>query len=135
MTEVLRGEFEWTGIADTDAVFGYSPYMGFKCGLMAGTTMWATSGTGVYDAVIEDVLQDAQLVGKLREASHYLLYNVVNSLAFNGISQDSRVVPVTPYWEVILYVIIGVLSVVTVGSAAMVVVGTVRGGKKKEVNG
>ena len=30
MTEVLRGEFEWTGIADTDAVFGYSPYMGFK---------------------------------------------------------------------------------------------------------
>ena len=135
MTEVLRGEFEWTGIADTDAVFGYSPYMGFKCGLMAGTTMWATSGTGVYDAVIEDVLQDAQLVGKLREASHYLLYNVVNSLAFNGISQDSRVVPVTPYWEVILYVIIGVLSVVTVGSAAMVVVGTVQGGKKKEVNG
>lgn len=135
MTEVLRGEFEWTGIADTDAVFGYSSYMGFKCGLMAGTTMWATSGTGVYDAVIEDVLQDAQLVGKLREASHYLLYNVVNSLAFNGISQDSRVVPVTPYWEVILYVIIGVLSVVTVGSAAMVVVGTVQGGKKKEVNG
>ena len=135
MTEVLRGEFEWTGIADTDAVFGYSPYMGFKCGLMAGTTIWATSGTGVYDAVIEDVLQDAQLVGKLREASHYLLYNVVNSLAFNGISQDSRVVPVTPYWEVILYVIIGVLSVVTVGSAAMVVVGTVQGGKKKEVNG
>ena len=135
MTEVLRGEFEWTGIADTDAVFGYSPYMGFKCGLMAGTTMWATSGTGVYDAVIEDVLQDAQLVGKLREASHYLLYNVVNSLAFNGISQDSRVVPVTPYWEVILYVSIGVLSVVTVGSAAMVVVGTVQGGKKKEVNG
>ena len=135
MTEVLRGEFEWTGIADTDAVFGYSPYMGFKCGLMAGTTMWATSGTGVYDAVIEDVLQDAQLVGKLREASHYLLYNVVNSLAFNGISQDSRVVPVTPYWEVILYVIFGVLSVVTVGSAAMVVVGTVQGGKKKEVNG
>ena len=135
MTEVLRGEFEWTGIADTDAVFGYSPYMGFKCGLMAGTTMWATSGTGVYDAVIEDVLQDAQLVGKLREASHYLLYNVVNSLAFNGISQDSRVVPVTPYWEVILYVIIGVLGVVTVGSAAMVVVGTVQGGKKKEVNG
>ena len=135
MTEVLRGEFEWTGIADTDAVFGYNPYMGFKCGLMAGTTMWATSGTGVYDAVIEDVLQDAQLVGKLREASHYLLYNVVNSLAFNGISQDSRVVPVTPYWEVILYVIIGVLSVVTVGSAAMVVVGTVQGGKKKEVNG
>ena len=135
MTEVLRGEFEWTGIADTDAVFGYSPYMGFKCGLMAGTTAWLTSGTGVYDAVIEDVLQDAQLVGKLREASHYLLYNVVNSLAFNGISQDSRVVPVTPYWEVILYVIIGVLSVVTVGSAAMVVVGTVRGGKKKEVNG
>ena len=102
---------------------------------MAGTTMWATSGTGVYDAVIEDVLQDAQLVGKLREASHYLLYNVVNSLAFNGISQDSRVVPVTPYWEVILYVSIGVLSVVTVGSAAMVVVGTVQGGKKKEVNG
>ena len=135
MTEVLRGEFEWTGIADTDAVFGYSPYMGFKCGLMAGTTAWLTSGTGVYDAVIEDVLQDAQLVGKLREASHYLLYNVVNSLAFNGISQDSRVVPVTPYWEVILYVIIGVLSVVTVGSAAMVVVGTVQGGKKKEVNG
>ena len=135
MTEVLRGEFEWTGIADTDAVFGESSYMGLKCGLMAGTNMWATSGTGVYDAVIKDVLQDAQLVGKLREASHYLLYNVVNSLAFNGISQDSRVVPVTPYWEVILYVIIGVLSVVTVGSAAMVVVGTVQGGKKKEVNG
>lgn len=135
MTEVLRGEFEWTGIADTDAVFGYSPYMGFKCGLMAGTTMWATSGTGVYDAVIEDVLQDAQLVGKLREASHYLLYNVVNSLAFNGISQDSRVVPVMPYWEVILYIIIGVLGVVTVGSAAVVVFGTVQGGKKKEVNG
>lgn len=134
MTEVLRNEFEWTGIADTDAVFGYNPYMGFKCGLMAGTTMWATSGTGVYEAVIEDVKQDAQLVGKLREASHYLLYNVVNSLAFNGISQNDRVVPVTPYWEVLLYVMIGVFGVVAVGSFCMVAVGEVQKGKKKEVN-
>ena len=134
MTEVLRNEFEWTGIADTDAVFGYNPYMGFKCGLMAGTTMWATSGTGVYDAVIEEVKNDAQLVGKLREASHYLLYNVVNSLAFNGIGSDDRVVSVTPYWEVILYVMIGVFGVTAVGSLAMVAVGAVRGGKKKEVN-
>lgn len=132
MTEVLRGEFEWTGIADTDAVFGYNPYMGFKCGLMAGTTMWATSGTGVYDAVIDDVKADSQLVGKMREAAHYLLYNVVNSLAFNGIGQNDRVVPVTPYWEVLLYVIIGLLSVATAGSLVMIGIDTVKGAKKKK---
>lgn len=132
MTEVLRGEFEWTGIADTDAVFGYNPYMGFKCGLMAGTTMWATSGTGVYDAVIDDVKADSQLVGKMREAAHYLLYNVVNSLAFNGIGQNDRVVPVTPYWEVLLYVIIGLLSVAMAGSLVMIGIDTVKGAKKKK---
>lgn len=136
MTNVLRGEFEWTGIIDTDAVFSYSSYMGFKAGLMAGTTMWATSGTYVYSAVIDEIKTDAQLVGKMREAAHYLLYNVVNSLAFNGIGTNDKVVAVTPYWEVILDVIISVVSVATAISLVMVGVDTVRGkkAKKKEEN-
>ena len=102
---------------------------------MAGTTMWATSVTGVYDAVIEDVLQDAQLVGNCAKPATTCCTTSSTASPLTASRKISRVVPVTPYWEVILYVIIGVLSVVTVGSAAMVVVGTVQGGKKKEVNG
>lgn len=133
MTSVLRDEFEWTGIADTDAVFSYSSYMGFKCGLMAGTTMWATSGTGVYDEVIDDVKTDAQLVGKLREASHYLLYNVVNSLAFNGITKNSTVVSVMPWWQITLIVVDIVLGVVAAGALGLTVVGVfVKKDKKGE---
>lgn len=120
-TTIIRDEWESTLILDTDAVFGYNAAMGIKSGLEAGTTMWATSGTGIYDAVIDAAKTDAKMVKNMRESCHYMLYNLVNSLAFNGIGSSDRVVKVMPWWETTLIVLDCVIGLALLGSASLVV--------------
>ena len=113
---VLREEWGFTGILDTDAVFSYNPFMSIKVGLENGVTMWATSGTGVYDKIIDFAKQDSKIVKNAKKAAHYLLYNVVNSLAFNGISSSSKIVPVKPWWQSVLFTIDGVVGALLLAS-------------------
>ena len=134
VSEVVRNEWNFTGIIDTDAVFGYNSYMSYLAGIDAGTTMWATSGTGIYDAVIDAVKKDRNLVEKAREASHYLLYNVVNSLALNGISSTDRVVSVMPWWQITLIVIDVVLGVGALASLGILAYVDLRKGKEELSN-
>ena len=96
--------------------------------------MWATSGTGIYDAVIDAVKKDRNLVEKAREASHYLLYNVVNSLALNGISSTDRVVSVMPWWQITLIVIDVVLGVGALASLGILAYVDLRKGKEELSN-
>ena len=122
-TDLVRNEWDWKGILDTDAVFSYNEAMGFKSGLEAGTTMWATSGTKIYEAVIADAKKDSKMVANMRSSAHYLLYNVVNSLAFNGISSGDKIVPVMPWWLTTALVVDSVLAVATIVAVAFVAIG------------
>ncbi len=130
--DLLRREWNSTAISDTDAVFSYNTSMGFKAGLEAGTTMWATSGAGIYDKVIEDCKTDAKLVGYLRDSAHYLLYNVVNSMAFNNISSTSKIVAVNPWWLTTIIAIDWIVGGLFVVSLAGAVAGEILKGKKEE---
>ena len=131
-TYLLRDEWDSTAISDTDAVFGYNSAMGIKSGLEAGTTMWATSGTAIYDAVIDDAKKDAKMVANMRESCHYMLYNIVNSMAFNGIAPSDKIVEVMPWWQSLLIAIDCIIGVVLAGSIAMVAVAKLKGKKEEE---
>ena len=129
MTNVLREEWGSTAIMDTDAG-APSEYMNFAAGLAGGTTMWATSGT-VSDETLKVALNDSKVVKNLRKACHYLLYNVVNSLAFNGIAAGDKIIRVYAWWEITALIIEIVLGLAFIGSAAMAIVCECK--KKKEI--
>ena len=132
-TNVLREEWGSIAIYDTDAG-SPSEYMNFAAGLEAGTTMWATSGA-VKEEILNAALNDSKVVGNLREATHYLLYNVVNSLAFNGIAAGDKIVRVYAWWEIAAFAMEIGLGVICLGSFALTMVADSKSKKTNKKTG
>ncbi|WP_163232646.1 glycoside hydrolase family 3 protein [Bifidobacterium aerophilum] len=111
MRGVVRGEWGSTAIIDTDIAINTSE-QSVQAGLVAGTTMWATSQAGFYQHASEIIGKDAKMIRNLREASHYVLYNLANSNAVNGLTTMTRVYKTTPYWLAIAYAALALLALV-----------------------
>ncbi len=92
---VLRGEWGFKGCIITDNA-GLPNYMGIKEGLQAGTDLWMNNNETRY--LIDGYENDPQIMTYLREASHHVLYAIANSVAMNGLSKDTKIVPITPTW-------------------------------------
>ena len=60
------------------------------------------------------------LVNAMRNASHDILYTVVNSSAMNGIDENVKVVKVMPQWQTWLIALDVFLAVVILGGAVLV---------------
>lgn len=128
MTNVLRGEWGMDGFGLTDfsgnAQFeSYGIYMktfDVAWGVLAGTDSWDSSSTSWTEDLYlyED---DPDVVQAMREATHRILYTVANSNAMNGISSTQQVVAVTPWWQMALYALCGVMGVMTAVSVVQVV--------------
>ena len=110
-TEVPRGEWGFTGCIITD--FNLYGYMDKNWALDGGTDMHLTyaamtpafQGTG-----------EASVVARLREASHRVLYTVVNSNAMQGMAPGSTITTSPSPWQ---YGVWGASAVMLVGAAAL----------------
>ena len=107
VTEILRGEWGFTGCVVTDA----SSIGNTQKGLYAGTDLWLGSGSGSFEEGWES---DAGVVTMMRNACHNILYVIANSNAMNGIAPGTVFVPIIPLWQGLLLaadVVIGLACV------------------------
>lgn len=127
-TNVLRGEWGMRGMSITD-FSGFSEYMDTADGLLAGSDIWDSSSEEIHTKKLDTYRNDPVIVNAMRNATHRILYTVVNSNAMNGISPTDRIVKTTPWWQAALYGATALFAVTTAASAAMLVVNIKR---KKE---
>ena len=108
MQNILRGEWGYTGIASTD-ILNSQYYQVLAESIMGGVCMIANSSTrytadGEYWAYAsaEMVTGDADLLEQLKTNMHYLWWAYANSNALNGMTENSTIVTVTPWWKAAL---------------------------------
>lgn len=106
MTIVLRNEWGWDGINITDWMSN-GP-MSYVDAIMAGTDSFDGNGTTTsYDTW----KNNAAVCQALRNAARRIIYNVVRTNAMNGITLNTRILEVTPWWETTLNsIIVGTTS-------------------------
>jgi beta-glucosidase len=122
MTDVLRNEWGFTGMAITD--FNLYGYMNKNQAVAAGTDLQLTYSamTGNYQAT-----DSATVVSQMRESMHRLLYTVVNSNAMNGMSPGSTVKYGVANWQWAVYGVTAVLAAI----AALMVFGVFKRRKRR----
>lgn len=114
-TAWLRGEAGMSGFAVTDMYDG--SYMSKPHEVLAGNDI-PDNYPGVTGTVTEGAASDlgfefaayapgasrenAQLARAMRESAHRILYTVVHSRGMDGISADTRIEKVTPWWSQLL---------------------------------
>ena len=98
LTEVLRNEWGFIGIVETDAAVGVhmtAPNI-YAEGVVAGNDLWMGGGSsGVFNAYKDN----ATVVNAARESAHRLIYTVLHSSAMNGVTSSTRIVKVATWWE------------------------------------
>jgi beta-glucosidase len=123
MTEVIRNEWGLKGACITDCSV-FATYMDYRYGLLAGQDYWDGMGMNAYGVntlQLDGLDTDPVIVTCAQKALKRIIYSNVNSLAMNGISSTSKIVPVTPWWKTMLGWVDGVLTAVTIGCAGMLV--------------
>jgi beta-glucosidase len=117
MTDFLRGECGMQGIAITD-MSAFSKFMDTPDGLLAGTDLWDNMMFNkVRGPELKKYADDPAIVSAMREASHRILYSVVNSNAMNGIAPDAKVgSSMTWYYKIVygvaaVFVLLSVLNI------------------------
>ena len=124
-TNILRGEWGMTGFNLTDfsgnAMFAnYGITMksfDVAQGLLAGTNSWDSSAQQWTDELLKLYKGDADITQAMRESTHRILYTVANSNAMNGVTAETKIVSVTPWWKIALIcadVGLGVLVAVSI---------------------
>lgn len=121
-TNFLRAECGMRGIVVTDMWYGTAtPYMNIAAML--------TAGANLVDGAVPQEDLDASRPGSghadvgwgVRESMHRILYAVVHSNAMNGISSDTIIERITPWWQtalVVIQVTLGAATVLSIGWAA-----------------
>ncbi len=128
---VVRGEWGYQGHIETDAIGNSTT--GYKA---AFTTMFA-AGTDSFcldtqrqtpKAIADAILQhdDGYLLGELRRAAKNILYNDANSNIMNGLSSNSTIISITPWWQPTLKVTICAFAALTLLSLVMLTVAKVK---------
>lgn len=132
-TQVVRNEWGFMGIEETDAIAGDHTYKShFLSTMAAGTNVYcldfASASTSTLVAHISSN-DDGYMLGLLRDTAHYYLYTIANSAVMNGYNTDSIVVSVTPWWQPVMYSLITLFTVLEI----LFIVLLVRGRKKENI--
>ena len=117
-TAYLRGECGMRGMSITD-FSGLSQYMDVADGLIGGSDIWDSPMPMIHTNIAGGYASDPYMVTEMREAMHNILYTVVNSNAMNGWTSETRIVPNTPWWQMAIYGVIGLMALLTIGSGYM----------------
>ncbi len=100
---VLRNEWNWTGIMITDATLATSYKMQALPTLLAGTDLMLCTNKGIFE--IADYASSPTVMTALRQSARRILYSFADSSVMNGISSSTKIVKVTPDWELILVIV------------------------------
>lgn len=122
-TDILREEWGFNGFVETDSAFNQD-YMtkgtGRAEGVYAGVNFWMDGASWDQWAAWAN---NPTIVNAVREAAHGLLYAQAHSFAMNGITKNSRIVEITPWWidainkvQIAFGVVTGVLLAMTIAS-------------------
>lgn len=123
LTDLLRGEWGFGGLVQTDSMGGNPLHMyhidAKAGGLAAGNDLWmAGNGSETYFKGIEE---NPTVMLAMREACHRILYAQLHSSAMNGTDSSTRIVKVKVWWQHALLglqigagIIFGLLVLVTV---------------------
>ena len=126
--EVVRGEWGFKGHLITDAaVTDYASH--FVDQLMGYTDMICFDFDKVPGPVIVDYLNqtdDGIVLLRLRDMTKNTIYAFSHSAAMNGLSEDSRIVSITPWWSITLKVLIAVFAIMTIAFIGLYVRGEVK---------
>jgi len=98
---IARDEWGFEGYFITDmASSNGALYMTFDDGIMAGTDIFLGSGS---KTALKPYKASLTFKSKVREAAHRIMYVIVNqSCSMNGISANSVIVNLTPWWDTLL---------------------------------
>ena len=111
LTEVLRNEWGFLGVVQTDAYVGTHMHRALAESIVAGNDF--TMG-GANPRALDSYKNNATVGKALRDCSHRILYTQLHSLAMNGLSVDYRIVYQKAWWRVAIddgRIIAGLLSV------------------------
>lgn len=124
LTQIIRNEWGYEGWVVSDLING-SDYMNWRDMVFAGggapltETAYDDSEIGwMHDAKAE-IEKDTAFQQQMKLDIKYYLYNFAASNAMNGISNTTELVYINTWWQIALYVAIGVTAVLTLGSLAL----------------
>ncbi len=112
---VCTGEWGFHGIVVTDYASANTGYMWIDMGLQGGGDLWLNTDTNVYQ--IPDAAKSATMVTALRDASHDILYTIVNGAAMNGMNENTeikRIMPLWQKWVIMLDVGVAALAIIAI---------------------
>ena len=110
LTEILRNEWGYTGYVVTDMING-AEYMNWRDVTFAGGGGCLTEtayddttviGNPLSAANMKLIEKDTAFQQELKQMLKYNLYTFANSNTMNGVTTDTRVVRVHPWWETTL---------------------------------
>ena len=119
LTGILRDEWGYTGYVVTDMING-AEYMNWRDVTFAGGGGCLTEtayddttviGNPLNDANMKLIEKDTAFQQELKQMLKYDLYTFANSNTMNGITTDTRIVRVHPWWEKALFAVNGVTGV------------------------
>ena len=138
MTGLLRNEWGFKGKAETDAA-RCNVQTNWPTQIASGTTnfchVWVDSVTGYSTAgkALTDLVEggDGSVLQNLRNVTKEVHYALLHSNAINGLSSDSVIVPITPWWQIVMFVMIAVAAVLLAGCTAMLCVSEIKNRKDR----
>ena len=134
-TTVLRNEWNWHGLIDTDAAPCFGEYVdgGYVNHaaevLDAGTQEWCLDGVGGHAQWILQKAKDTDdghLLELLTDAAIYWEYAISRSNIINGMSSTARVVDVTPWWQTAISTVVIASGVLTALCCLMLILSKLR---------
>lgn len=136
LTQILRNEWGYNGYIITDAING-PEYMNWRdvCfagggGCLDGSNTFETSVIGLPTTPenLEKIRKDTLFQQEMKKNLRYMLYALAYSNSMNGMTSDTRIVPVTPWWETSLYGLSIATGILTAGALVLYI----RSLRKKE---
>lgn len=127
---ILRKEFGFDGYVITDmASSNAALFMTYVDGFMNGTDLFLGSGS---ENALDEYKSSVTFANRIRESVHRLLYVFSNySAVMDGISNSLQFAEVTPWWQMVLYALIGVSGTGTVIFGVLLVFCVMREKKRR----
>ena len=104
LTNVLREEWNFNGIVETDSCTGTTDSVHHMTnihvkaeGLLAGNDLWMDGGGST--TYLKEYENNPTVMLALRRACHRILYIQLHSNAMNGITTSTRIIRVQTWWE------------------------------------
>ncbi len=124
MTGILRDEWGMEGAAITDMSMN-AKWMDYRLGVLAGQDYWCGQKGNM--GTLDGTGNDPAMASAVHNAVKNVVYSVTRTNAMN--LGNATVMVVTPWWQITLYTVTGVLALLTAGSVFMLI----RNQKKERV--